>query len=107
MRVTHFISVSGMEFAPNEDAFLNRLFTGPTTCDGFIRCVKRNGEVKLWALGEEYVLNLHRVFCLSTKQPDGRVWYSYGGRLNSRLSMAQRDDLATAILTMTKQAEGK
>ncbi len=89
-----------MTIARNQTEFLNGLFTGPKTADGFIvRKLKRG--IKLWALGEDYVLNQDGVFCLATKL-NGQTWYSYGGRLNAALSMTQRAELADNIRAMAQ-----
>lgn len=82
------------ELVKGKDAFLNRLFTGPATADGFFE-VKHN-QIRVTYRGENYVLNREDVFCLATKQADGRTWYSYGGELN-RLSIGERSELAAQI----------
>lgn len=84
-----------LTIARNADEFTDRLFTGPATHSGFVvRRLKRG--IKLWAMGEDYVLNEDGVFCLATRL-NGQTWYSYGGRLNAALTMTERYDLAQLI----------
>lgn len=86
-------------FARNKAAFDSALFTGPATFDGYIVRVLKSGGIKLVFRSEVYVLNSDGVFCLATKQSDGRMWYSYGGKLNE-LSMSALSDLADVVRSL-------
>jgi len=84
-----------MNIARNHSEFMDALFKGPSTFDGYIERVLKNGGIKLFARGEFYVLNPHHVFCLATKL-NGRTWYSYGGKLNE-LGWREKDALEEKI----------
>ncbi len=87
--------------AENQDAFTDALFQPGGTFDGYIDRVLKNGGIKLFFRGETYVLNKHHVFCLATKLPNGKTWYSYGGKLNE-LSLCALADLETEIRNLLK-----
>lgn len=89
--------------ARNLDEFLGSLFKGPTTFDGYVIKKKKDGQIKLWAWGENYVLNLDHVFCLATKLPDGRTWYSYGGRLN-QISLQAQQELEKTVKQLAEKS---
>lgn len=87
---------SQLAIAHNKAAFDAALFTGPRTFDGYIiRLVK--GGIKLFIRGETFVLNHDNVFCLQTKQPDRKMWYSYGGEFKRGMTLTQEADLASQI----------
>lgn len=92
-------------FALSKSAFLSSLFipVNGATLDGWIEGqvnTRHAKGIRLHYQNETYVLNGESVFCLATKQPDGKTWYSYGGKLNALLSMRERDALATTIRGM-------
>lgn len=70
-----------LTIALNKKAFMSALFTGPRTFDAYI-IRKTSRRIGIQFMDEEYTLNQESVFCLTTKLPDGRKWYSYGGKLN-------------------------
>lgn len=84
-----------MNIAASEGAFSDALFQSGGTYDGYIDRKLANG-IRLFYLGETYFLNRENVFCLATKQPDGKTWFSYGGKLN-RATLTARYDLAQWI----------
>ena len=88
--------------AINQDQFTDALFTPGGTFDGYIDKQLKNG-IRLFFRGEIYVLNRDNVFCLATKQSDGKTWYSYGGQINT-LSYATTCALAEYIREMLKPA---
>ena len=85
--------------APSKSAFDDALFTPGGTFDGYVRRIVKGG-IRLFVMGENYTLNREDVFCLETKRADGRMWFSYGGRLNER-TMGQLADLADSIRALT------
>lgn len=85
-----------------QDQFTDALFTPGGTFDGYIDKQLKNG-IRLFFRGEIYVLNRDNVFCLATKQSDGKTWYSYGGKINA-LSYATTCALADLIREMLTPA---
>ena len=88
--------------AINQDQFSDALFQPGGTYDGYIDKQLKNG-IRLFFRGETYVLNHENVFCLATKQSDGKTWYSYGGQINA-LPYATTCALAELIREMLRPA---
>lgn len=84
-----------LAIAKSKKEFDQALFSGLTTFDAYIVRVKKNGIV-LWYMGETYTLNPHHVFCLHSKLPNGKTWYSYGGKLNEK-SMRERENIEDQV----------
>lgn len=91
MQTTEHPQTKPLRIAPTKAAH----DAAPADFDGYV--IRRNASsVRLFAFGEFYTLNRHRVFCLESKQPDGRTWFSYGGDLNRR-TLSELDDLASEL----------